>query len=141
MSDVEIPADFFRISPAEAPAQQTQTSLVTVGDPGSPPVPIEAIAKLAVPLINAYVEADREKQQRRLAFEEKRLEAATKQDRTLLSGLFVLGMTVLFLAGVLIFSGREAAAIDLVKTFATIGGVGFGGYGIAAMRNKESKEE
>ncbi len=51
-------------------------------------------------------------------------------------------MSVLILAGILIFQGKDSSAMELIKLVATIISVGIGGYGLGRVRrkNKEGDE-
>jgi hypothetical protein len=130
------------ISPSVATRKPTRrTDLVTVGDGTSSPIPIEALVSVAAPIISAFVEADQEKQQRQIALEEKILEATSKQQRIWTIGLFVLSIFVLAIASVLVLTNREVAAIDLIKTVAALGGIGFGGYGLANSKNRGRSQD
>jgi hypothetical protein len=84
-------------------------------------------------------ESQAKEHERELAFETKLLEHDTRRHRVaVVTGAVVAG-AVLVLAGTLMWNGRDASALDIIKTLLGFVGVGFGGWGIAMSRRQRKK--
>lgn len=105
-------------------------------------VDLEHLIEVAEPLVKLYFDADAAKQEREIAYDTKVLEHDGKRQRNLVVSFSLLAVGILVFAGYLIAQGRDAVALDLIKTVVSLAGVGFGGYGLAiAKRRREDRDE
>ncbi len=103
---------------------------------------LEDLLKAAGPIVASYFEGQKEMQRQSFEFEEKIIVLDNQRDRNLIiSGTFI-AVSVLILAGILIFQGKDSSAMELIKLVATIISVGIGGYGLGRLRrrNKEGDD-
>lgn len=132
--------------PERAPSQKE--------DNGSKPevksrqqVELEAIKELGQSLLQTVLDAEQEKQDRRLSFEEKILEAETENIRRVTWGILAIVFTVLGLAAVLIFKDAVDPAVNLVVwmlsvVIAAVSGYGYGfAQGKSRGRSQGSKDD
>jgi hypothetical protein len=125
---------------------QPPTPLVPVGAPvgdadSKPDVTLDRLLEVAGPYVQKYFESQERIHQRNLEFEEKVLEHDSRRQRHVVWSVGVIVAVVLLFAGYLISKGRDAVALDVIKLVASLGSVGFGGYGIAMSRRRREEDE
>ena len=104
----------------------------------------EHVTPLAEMYFDAQVrvrESDGMEHERELAYDSKLLEHETR--RHLASVISASGVVIVILAfaGFLVWRGREAVAVDIIKLLVLIAGSAFGGWGIAASRRPREKHD
>lgn len=136
----QIPADLFPVVTPPATKPEPAAEPVVV-DAGPAPVPLEALIRSATPLFRLWADTQREGEERRLALEDRRLEADSRRQRLILGGIFALAISVLALAGALVATGRDASAVELIRLLITLGGAVAGGYGLASAGRRAQSED
>jgi hypothetical protein len=104
-------------------------------------IDLEHLVEVAEPLVKLYFDAAAAKQEREIAYDTKVLEYDGKRQRNLIVSFSFIIAGVLVFAGYLMTLGRDAVALDLIKLLASLGSVGFGGYGVAQMRRRREVDQ
>ena len=86
-------------------------------------------------------ESDAREHEREMAFEAKLLEHQGRQHRMNVIAASLFGVVMLGFAGFMVYHGRDASAVDLIKTIGSLVAVGFGGYGYAMSRAARAKRD
>jgi hypothetical protein len=103
---------------------------------------MEHVGPIAEMFFDAQVkvrESEAKEHERELAYETKLLEHETRRHQVAVLAGAVVTVVVLVMAGLLMWHGRDASALDIIKTLIGFVGVGFGGWGIAMSRRPRKK--
>lgn len=139
-----------------APAPSTNDGASPpVHGPGRPPqtpqeVALDRLVEAAGPFAKMFfdnqaraLELQARQQEREMEFDEKLAENEMRRHRINVAAGLLVGIIVFAFAGFLIWRGREAIAMDLLRNLLTLAGVAFGTWGIAITkrRRQEQKED
>jgi hypothetical protein len=136
-------------APARVQAPPQRPPKVWEGRPPETPQEValdklmEHVGPIAEMFFDAQVkmrESQAKEHERELAFETKLLEHDTRRHQVAVVAGAVVAVVVLVLAGLLMWNGRDASALDIIKTLLGFVGVGFGGWGIAMSRRRREKK-
>lgn len=124
----------------EAPQPELHT-MPAAPSPAEQEAALQKLFELAAPLWQAHLDDQKDKRTQEIGFELKYLEHESKRHRLVVIAAGGISVAVLVLAGYVFYLGRDATALDLIKTIAAIAGVGFGGYGLAIGRAAAKSED
>lgn len=134
---------------APRPVVQSSPTASQLQPPTTPEeVALDRLLDAAEPLVKAYfdnqalaLEVQAKQREHELAFERYVLEHESRRHRMTLIAASVIGAIVLGFAGFLVWNGRDAVALDIIKLLVAIASVGFGGYGVGMSRRRREKPE
>ena len=106
-----------------------------------PEVALDKLIEAAGPFVQSYFETQERIHKRGLEYEEKLLEHDSRRQRNVVWSVGVIIATVLGFAGYLIAHGQDAVALDVIKLVASLGSVGFGGYGVAMAKRRRTADD
>jgi hypothetical protein len=126
-------------------AASSYTPEVQQPDPGETvsksEVTLDKLIEVAGPFIQSYFESQERVHQRDLECEATLLEHHSRRQRNVVWAVGTIIGIVLAFAAYLIAQGRDSVALDVIKLVASLGSVGFGGYGIAMARRRPDKRD
>lgn len=96
--------------------------------------PAEDLVKLIGPFFKHHTESQERQQQRAVALEQSRIEAREKQSKRITYSILVCVIAILFMAGVLFWTGRDDSAFELIVFVGAVVTSFLGGYGFGLSR-------
>lgn len=103
-------------------------------------VELETIVDVADTIIGRFFEAEKQKREREIAFNEKILNAETDTVRRVTRGVIAIVFAVLLLAAILVFRDAVDPAINLVVWMLSVVVAALSGYGYGFTRGKTQAE-